>query len=135
MTLATTTQFYATIAEADTFLYLKHDWLVIEQPIKEGALLEARYFIDLNFDCVIDYLNIPEEIKHASAILAYDFFSQGELFFSNKRGIKSKKVEAKGVLVDTNFGHSQKDKPNSLNKVISILKPICNYSKSNLKRA
>jgi len=134
MATATPTQTYATASEADAFLELHEDWVDLDEPVKLDALLWGRYYIDANFDCVVDYDDISEEVKYATSLLAYDYFIQGDLFFDNKKNIKSKKVDADGVLVEKDYGYAKADKPNSLSKVIAILKTVCNHSKGSLTR-
>lgn len=134
MATATPTQTYTTVTEADAFLELHEDWLDLDSPVKEDALLWGRYYIDANFDCVVDYDDISEEVKYATSLLAYDYFIQGDLFFDNKKNIKSKKVVAGKVETETDYGYARADKPNSLSKVIAILKTVCNHSKSSLVR-
>jgi len=134
MTTATATQSYATAAEADVFLALKEDWLDLDDEVKEDALLWGRYYIDANFDCVVDYSAISDEVKYANTLLAYDYFIQGDLFFDNKKNVKSKKVKAGPVTTETDYGYSKSDQPNSLSKVIAILKTVCNYTKGSLTR-
>jgi len=134
MATATPTQAYATDSEADAFLELHEDWLDLDSTIKNDALLSARYYIDLNFDCVVDYDNISEEVKFANSLLAYDYFIQGDLFFDNKKNIKSKKVDADGVLTEKDYGYARADRPNSLSKVKAILKTVCNHSSGSLVR-
>jgi len=134
MATATPTQAYATDLEADAYLALHEDWLDLDSEVKDDALLWGRYFIDANFDCVVDYDAIDDEVKYANSLLAYDYFIQGDLFFDNQKGLKSKKVDADGVLVEKDFGYASKDRPNSLSKVIAILKTVCNHSKGSLVR-
>lgn len=134
MATATPTQAYATAIEADTFLELHDDWLDLDEPIKDDALLWGRYYIDANFDCVVDYDTISEEVKYATSLLAYDYFIQGDLFFDNNTNLKSKKVDADGVLVEKDFGYVRADKPKSLSKVVAILKTVCNHTKGGLVR-
>lgn len=134
MTTATTSQFYVTSIESDEFLALKEDWLDLDDEIKNDALLWGRYYIDVNFNCVIDYSNVVEEVKHANSLLAYDYFIQGDLFFDNKKNVKSKKVTAGKVKTETDYGYAKSDKPNSLSKVIAILKGVCSHSKGGLTR-
>ena len=64
MTIATPTQSYATIAEADAYLKLKETWIALNNDDKDDALLWARYFIDINFDCTIDMDAIDDEVKY-----------------------------------------------------------------------
>lgn len=134
MTTATPTQSYATEAEADIYLAIHEDWLDLDSEVKEDALLWGRYYIDANFDCVVDYSAISDEVKYANSLLAYDYFIQGDLFFDNKKNVKSKKVDADGVLVETDYGYAKADQPNSLSKVVAILKTVCNHSKGGLVR-
>ena len=134
MATATPTQAYATDVEADVFLEIHEDWLDLDSTIKDDALLSARYYIDSNFDCVVDYDNISEEVKFANSLLAYDYFIQGDLFFDNQKGIKSKKVVAGDVETEKDYGYAKTDKPNSISKVIAILKTVCNHSSGSLVR-
>ena len=134
MTTATPVQSYATAAEADAYLPLKEDWLDLDDDVKDDALLWARYFIDVNFDCVVDYSAIDDEVKYATSLLAYDYFIQGDLFFDNKKNVKSKKVVAGKVETETDYGYARTEQPNSLSKVIAILKTVCNHSKGSLVR-
>jgi hypothetical protein len=134
MTTATPTQTYATALEADAFLELHEDWLDLDDTVKIDALLWGRYYIDANFDCVVDYDAISEEVKYATSLLAYDYFIQGDLFFDNKKNIKSKKVVAGKVKTETDYDYARADKPNSLSKVIAILKTVCNHSNGSLTR-
>ena len=134
MATATTTQAYATAGESDSYLAIHEDWLDLDSEVKDDALLSARYFIDLNFDCVVDYDNISDEVKHANSLLAYDYFIQGDLFFGNKKNVKSKKVVAGKVETETDYGYARSDQPNSLNLVKGVLKPVCNYSRGSLTR-
>ncbi len=134
MATATAIQFYATADEADVFLVLREDWTDLDSEVKDDALLWARYYIDANFDCVVDYDAISEEVKYATSLLAYDYFIQGDLFFDNKKNIKSKKVKAGQVETETDYGYSTADKPNSLSKVIAVLKTVCNHSQGSLTR-
>ena len=134
MTTATLTQSYATIAEADAYLALKSDWLALTDPVKTDALLWGRYFIDVNFDCVIDMDDIDDEVKYANSLLAYDYFNQGDLFFDNQLVLKEKKVVAGKVEVEKVWKSHSKDGPNSMSKVVAILKSVCNKSTGSLVR-
>lgn len=134
MTTATTTQSYATPSEADGYLALKETWIDLDDEVKQEALLSARYYIDTNFDCVVDMDLIDDEVKHANSLLAYDYFIQGDLFFDNKKNIKSKKTVAGPVETETDYGYSRADRPNSLSMVIGILKSVCNHTKTGLVR-
>jgi len=134
MTIATPTQAYATASEADAFLELHEDWLDLDEPVKLDALLWGRYYIDANFDCVIDIDAVSEEVKYADSLLAYDYFIQGDLFFENAKTILSKKVVAGKVETEKSYTYSSKEKPNSLSKVAAILKTVCNHSQGSLTR-
>lgn len=126
---------YATIAEADLYLAIRADWLSLTTEVKDDALLWARYFIDTNFNCIIDYDAIPEEVKYANSLLAYDYFIQGDLYFDNEQIVKSKKVVAGKVETEKSFQAPSGTVPNSISKVVSILKPICSKTSGNLERA
>lgn len=134
MTTATTTQAYATLIEANAFLATNSIWQEADEDDANDALLWGRYFIDLNFDCVIDYSNIDEEVKFANSILAYDYLVQGDLFFDNESKIKIKRVKAGTVESETEYTTGKSSRPSSLSKVIAILKPVCNYVKGKLVR-
>jgi hypothetical protein len=134
MTTATPLQTYATEAEADLFLAIHLDWQDADTEIKTDALLWGRYFLDINFDCVIDMDIIDEEVKFANSLLAYDYFSQGDLFFDNQKVVRQKKVVAGKVETERTFFRSSKDGPDSFSKVVAILKTICNKTKGNLVR-
>ncbi len=127
---------YATITEADAYLAIRSDWLVLTNVVKDDALLWARYFIDTNFNCVVDYDVIAEEVKYANSLLAYDYFVQGDLYFDNEQVIKSKKVGAgKGaVLTEKTFQNPVRTRPNSMSKVVSVLKSICQKTSGTLIR-
>ena len=134
MTTATVTQAYATLVEANAYLSTKSDWQDGDEELTTDALLWGRYYIDLNFDCVVDYSNISDEVKFANSVLAYDYFSQGDLFFVNSSSIKRKMVKAGSVESETEYASGKTFRPNSLSKVIAILKPVCNYTKGSLVR-
>ena len=134
MTDATILQSYATVIQADTFLELHEDWLDLDEPVKEDALLSARYFIDANFSCSIDMDAIPEEVSYANSLLAYDYFIQGDLFFDNSKSIKATKVVAGKVESEKEYFHNTKEKPNSLGKIKAILKNVCTSNVGRLVR-
>lgn len=134
MTDATPIQAYATDVEADSYLSLKEDWLDLDSEIKDDALLWGRYFIDTNFDCTIDMDDIDDEVKYANSLLAYDYFIQGDLFFDNERVVKQSKVVAGKVEVEKTYSSIAKTGPNSMSKVIAILKNVCNSSMGSLVR-
>lgn len=126
---------YCTVNEADTFLPLKEDWLDADSEVKEDALLWGRYYIDANFDCVIDADAIDDRVKFANSLLAYDYFKKGDLFFDNESAIKKKRVKGGPVETEREYvsglvNHS----PDSLSKVKSILKDLCSATTSMLKR-
>lgn len=134
MTVATPTQAYATVAEADAFLDNNETWLDLDSEVKEDALLWGRYFIDVNFDCTVDMTAIDEEVKYANTLLANDYTVQGDLFFDNQKVVKRKEVVAGKVeTVKEYFSHS-KDGPNSYSKVVAILKTVCNATRGSLVR-
>ena len=134
MATVAVTQAYVTITESKTYLSLNDDWLSAEAKVKDDALLWGRYYIDANFNCVIDADNIPEEVKFANALLGYDYFNQGDLFFDNQSNIILKKVKAGSVETETEYGSSKKERPNSLSKVVSILSKLCYDTKNQLVR-
>lgn len=134
MTTATPIEAYATVAEADVFLALKSDWLALTDVVKLDALLWGRYFIDSNFDCVVDMTAIDEEVKYANSLLAYDYFYQGDLFFDNQRVVKSKKVVAGKVESERTYASISRDGPSSMSKVVAILKSVCNRTSGALVR-
>lgn len=134
MTIATPIQFYATVAEADQYLRLKTDWIDLTDDIKEDALLWGRYFIDTNFNCVIDMDSIDDEVKYANSLLAYDYFIQGDLYFDNQRVVIKKKVVAGKVESEKQYSSISKDGPNSMSKVVAILKTICSKTSGTLVR-
>ncbi len=127
-------QSYATETEADTFLEIHEDWLDLDSPVKEDALLAARYYIDVNFNCTIDMDAIDEEVKYANSLLAYDYFIQGDLFFDNQQVVKQKKVVAGKVETEKEYSSRSKDKPNSYTKVTGVLKGICTANRGSLTR-
>lgn len=135
MTTATLTQSYATIAEADVYLAINSDWLALTDLVKTDALLWGRYAIDTNFNCVVDYSDIDEEVKYANSLLAYDYFIQGDLFFDNQTIVSKKLVKAGKVETEKTYQFSSKEKPNSFSKVVAILAPICSETAGRLKRA
>lgn len=134
MTDATATQAYATVIQADTFLEIHEDWLDLDEPIKEDALLWGRYFIDANFSCNIDMDLIDESVSYANSLLAYDYFIQGDLFFDNGKATKRTKVVAGKVESEKEYFHSTKEKPNSLGKVKAMLKDVCTSNIGRLVR-
>jgi len=134
MTDATPTQAYATDVEADDYLSLHEDWLDLDSEVKDDALLWGRYFIDSNFNCTIDMDDIDDEVKYANSLLAYDYFVQGDLFFDNQDSIKIKKVVAGKVEVEKTYVSGTKDRPNSMSKVMAILKNVCSSSTGSLVR-
>jgi len=134
MATATPTQAYVTLTEANAYLAIKEDWQDGDEELTADALLWGRYYIDANFDCVIDYDNISEEVKFANSLLGYDYFNQGDLFFINDSSVKMKRVKAGSVESETEYTSGKTTRPNSLDKVIAILKPVCDFTKSNLVR-
>lgn len=134
MATVTIQQAYATDVEADAYLALKEDWLDADPDMKDDALLWGRYYIDANFDCVIDADDIPEEAKFANALLGYDYFLQGDLFFDNQSDILIKKVKAGPVETETEYQNGKRERPNSLSKVVSILAVLCNNTQGSLIR-
>jgi len=125
---------YATISQSDSYLPLKDDWLDADDEVKEDALLWGRYYIDANFDCVIDYDNIDEEVVFANSLLGYDYLSQGDLFFDNQDNLILKRVKAGSVETEKEYASGTRKRPNSLSKVISILSSICNNTSGRLVR-
>ena len=134
MTTATVTQSYATIQEADSYLSIHDDWLDLDDDVKTDALLWGRYFIDSNFDCVVDMDDIDEEVKYANSLLAYDYNVQGDLFFDNQRVVKSKKVVAGKVESERTYSSISRDGPGSMSKVVAVLKSVCNRTSGALVR-
>lgn len=125
MTTATPIQSYVTVLESDVFLEIHEDWLDLDDEVKEDALLWGRYFIDTNFNCVVDMDAIDEEVKYANSLLGYDYFIQGDLFFDNQQAVKQKKTVAGKVETEKTYQSPSVDGPNSYSKVIAILAPIC----------
>ena len=125
---------YATILQSDSYLPLKDDWLDADDEVKEDALLWGRYYIDANFDCVIDYDDIDEEVIFANSLLGYDYFNQGDLFFDNQDNLILKRVKAGSVETEKEYASGTRKRPNSLSKVISILSSICNNTSGRLVR-
>lgn len=135
MTDPLVTDFYVTVLEADVYLKNKDEWIDAEKTEKEDALLWGRYYIDANFNCgTIDMDALSDEIKFANSLLGYDYLTQGDLFFDNSPRIKLKRVKAGSVETEKEFFSSVKEKPNSLSKIIAILKPVCTYTKGKLTR-
>ena len=127
-------QAYATTAESDFYLPIREDWVDADDEIKDDALLWGRYYIDANFDCVVDADSIEEEIKFANSLLAYDYFSQGDLFFNNRDGIILSRVKAGSVESEKEYEKGITTKPNSLLKVVSVLSAVCNKTSGRLVR-
>ncbi len=125
---------YATTVESDGYLPLKDDWLDADDDVKEDALLWGRYYIDANFDCVVDSDDISEEVKFANSLLGYDYFSQGDLFFDNRDGVILKRVKAGSVESEKEYERGIRIKPTSISKVVSILSSVCNRTTSKLVR-
>ena len=104
-----------TIAEADVYLASYSDWLALSDEAKTEHIYNSSLAIQTGWVCLytdgtpIDWTdtdNIPEEIKHASALYAYAS-SIGGLYGSVSDGIKEKlkrkMVKAGGVTVDKEF--------------------------------
>ncbi len=127
-------QAYATVAEAKTYLALEEAWLDLDTKVKEEALLWGRYYIDANFDCVIDSDDIPDEVKFANSLLGLDYFKQGDLFFDNRDGVILSRVKAGSVESEKEYEKGIKKKPNSLSKVVAVLSAICNRTSGRLVR-
>lgn len=134
MTVATPIQAYATVVEADIFLANNSVWIALTNAVKEDALLWGRYFIDSNFDCVVDTDLILEEVKFANSLLANDYYAQGDLFFDNQKPIKKTFVKAGKVETEKIFGTALIDKPNSMSKVVAVLKTVCGKTTGRLTR-
>ena len=127
-------QAYVTVAEAKTYLALEEAWLDLDTKVKEEALLWGRYYIDANFDCVIDSDDIPDEVKFANSLLGLDYFKQGDLFFDNRDGVILSRVKAGSVESEKEYEKGIKKKPNSLSKVVAVLSAICNRTSGRLVR-
>jgi len=134
MTTITVMDSYATVAEAKIYLAIRDDWNFADKKTKEDALLWGRYYIDANFNCVIDFDAIPDEVKFANSLLAYDYFSQGDLFFDNQSNVLIKKIKAGPVETETEYQSGKTEKPNSLSKVVSILSVLCSNTQGTLVR-
>ena len=127
-------QAYVTVAEAKTYLALEEAWLDLDTKVKEEALLWGRYYIDANFDCVVDSDDIPDEVKFANSLLGLDYFKQGDLFFDNRDGVILSRVKAGSVESEKEYEKGIKKKPNSLSKVVAVLSAICNRTSGRLVR-
>lgn len=134
MTELTVMQAYATSTESKSYLANRSDWATLDNKAKDDALLWGRYYIDANFDCVIDADAIPDEVKFANSLLAYDYFIQGDLFFDNQSNVIMKRVKAGTVETETEYQSGVHTRPNSLSKVVSILSSLCNNTQGVLVR-
>lgn len=134
MTELTVMQAYATSTESKAYLANRSDWATLDNKTKDDALLWGRYYIDANFDCVIDADAIPDEVKFANSLLAYDYFIQGDLFFDNQSNVIMKRVKAGTVETETEYQSGVHTRPNSLSKVVSILSSLCNNTQGVLVR-
>lgn len=134
MTELTVMQAYATSIESKVYLANRGDWLTLDNKSKDDALLWGRYYIDAHFDCVVDADAIPDEVKFANSLLAYDYFTQGDLFFDNQSNVIMKRVKAGSVETETEYQSGVHTRPNSLSKVVSILSSLCNNTQGVLVR-
>ena len=125
---------YTTTAESDAYLPLKEDWIDADDDVKNDALLWGRYYIDANYDCVVDSDAIEEEVKFANSLLGYDYLTQGDLFFDNHSNVILERVKAGSVESEKEYANWSKTKPNSASKVMSILSSICNNTAGILTR-
>ena len=134
MATVTVQQAYATVSEAKVYLALEDAWLDLDTKVKEDALLWGRYYIDANFDCIIDADNIPDEVKFANSLLGFDYFNQGDLFFDNRDGVILNRVKAGSVESEKEYERGIRVKPNSISKVTSVLLSVCNRISNKLTR-
>lgn len=112
---------YVTVAEADVYLALDTTWLATDEPHKEDALLQARYYIDATYSGCFDQSSPPDEVKYASSLLGADYISSGDLFYSNTQAIKMKRTKAGSVETEKEFTGSSKQKPASIGQVDAIM--------------
>jgi len=115
---------YVTVAEADVYLALDTTWLATDEPHKEDALLQARYYIDATYSGCFDQSSPPDEVKYASSLLGADFVSSGDLFYSNSDAVKSKRVKAGSVESEKEFSGASKTKPASIGQVDALMASI-----------
>lgn len=114
---------YATIAEASVYLSEVNSWLSASNQSKQNALMWGRYYIDQNYTSTFDQSAPPTEVKFANALLASDFLTDGDLFYSNDVPVKSKTVKAGSVEVSKTYQAYSK-KPTSIGRVDAILSSV-----------
>lgn len=129
MTLSVTDT-YTDIATADIYLALKDDWLALSDEKKNEALLNARYFIDENFDIddiesVADLAAVPDELQMANSLLAYDASTTDLFKRHTTQTIKEKSVQAGKVKSSKKFTAGKENLlPASYSKVKVLLRPL-----------
>lgn len=121
----TVTEAYATLSEADIYLENNSDWNGATDEDKTEALLDSRYYIDVNWYCDLStYDTIPDELKYANAVLAGDLISDPESMDAGPN-TKKKFSKAGSVATMTEYFSGAKNKPKSVNKVKGILQDLC----------
>lgn len=99
-----------TIQEADAYLAAYPDWLALTNEEKDSHIYNASLYVQTNWTCVDvdweDTANIPEEIKHATALYALAD-SQGNLYgdaaAADSRNTTREMIKAGAVTLDTYY--------------------------------
>jgi hypothetical protein len=97
-----------TPAEADVFLALEEDWLVLDNATKVAHIERASVYVQTQWVCAFDWddtPNIPEVVKEAVAWYAYSEF-KGVLYGSSDAStfdVVEKSVKAGSVTVSKKF--------------------------------
>jgi hypothetical protein len=118
-------QGYCTVGEADVYLENSANWSSATDEDKFDAVLDARYYLDVNFYCDLSsYDEIPDEMKYANAVLANDAIG-GTGVFDHSPAVKLKKVKAGSVMSETEYTSGSRPSPPSFAKVKGILQGLC----------
>lgn len=124
ITLAVT-ESYCTIDEADAYLENNTAWNAATDKDKTDALLEARYYIDVTFECDLsEETVIPDALKYATAILAAEAISSPNIFDSGPV-IQKERSKADVVEVEKEYFVGSKNQPAKLKQVQGILQSVC----------
>jgi len=119
------TDSYCTLNEADSYLENNTVWNAASDEDKEEALLEARYHIDITYECdLATETVIPDALKYATAILAAEAIADSAIFNSSP-SVQKERVKADSVEAETEYFTGSKSQPKKTKQVTSILQSIC----------
>lgn len=96
---------YATLAEANILLHSTEPWYESDDETKQEALGWARVYLDSNYSHTFDETDVPDEIKHASALLANEHLTTS-LFSRQTTSDPLEEIEVKAGSVSTRKRYS-----------------------------